>query len=177
MSHQSHFNIGFEAKRVDGTDKIVGIRHSGLPLRLGGFNLPVEVAVSSAVVGKLQDSEPRSVAVLALFDTGASKTVIDSQIARELGLVPAGISRSITAGGAINTPDYFVDVPFSNSKLRSIINLQVGSCSLAGFELISDKTSQTGRGPKNIGALIGRDIMSIWNIVWHGPTSTVLVSD
>ena len=177
MSHQSHFNIGFEAKRVDGVDKVIGIRHSGLPLRLDGLNLPVEIAVSSAVVRELQDSEPRSAAVLALLDTGASKTVIDSQIAEDLGLVPAGVSRSITANGAINTPDYFVDVSFSNSKLRSIANLQVGSCNLVGFELAPGKTSQTGRGPKNIGALIGRDIMSIWNIVWHGPTSTVLISD
>lgn len=29
----------------------------------------------------------------------------------------------------------------------------------------------------NFGLLIGRDIMSRWNIVWNGPTSTVLVSD
>jgi hypothetical protein len=28
-----------------------------------------------------------------------------------------------------------------------------------------------------IGILIGRDIMSRWNIVWNGPTSTVFISD
>jgi hypothetical protein len=25
--------------------------------------------------------------------------------------------------------------------------------------------------------LIGRDVMSRWNIVWNGPTSTVFISD
>ena len=137
----------------------------------------VSISISSAVAAKMQaPSMLKALPVLAHFDTGAYKTMIDSRIAKYLGLVSAGISKSTTASGIIETPDYFVDVAFLNTHLRPISNLQVGSCTLPNYDLQLKANGQSAT-QKSFGVLIGRDIMSIWNVTWHGPTSTVLISD
>lgn len=50
-------------------------------------------------------------------------------------------------------------------------NLQIGSCNL-NFQLNSNLNN-----PRNFGILLGRDVMSRWNIIWNGPSSTVIISD
>ncbi|MCM0607267.1 MAG: aspartyl protease family protein [Xanthomonadaceae bacterium] len=112
---------------------------------------------------------------MAHFDTGASLTTIDVRVAQHLGLISTGMSPISTANGVTNTPNFAVDVGFLNTGLRRIVNLQVSSCNLSHFNLQNALTNTND--PRNFGVLIGRDIMSLWNIVWNGPTSTVLISD
>ena len=102
------------------------------------------------------------------------KTSLDAGLALYLGLVSIGNSKSHTAAGPQITSDYAIDVGFIGTNLKPILNLRVGSCNL-GFNLT--KAQQNPNDPRNMGLLIGRDIMSLWSITWHGPTSTVLVSD
>ena len=112
------------------------------------------------------------------FDTGATRTSIDSRLASKLGLSPIGFTTSNTAAGPQGTPDYAIDMSFM-SNLRPFLDLRVGSCNLP-FDLNEAQSSSDFKkplNPQNIGLLIGRDIMAFWNITWNGPTSTVFVSD
>jgi hypothetical protein len=110
---------------------------------------------------------------MAHLDTGASITSIDISLAKHLKLIPTGQSVSKTAKGPQLMPDFVIDLSF-RATLSPFFNLQIGSCDL-GFNLqqcLSDPNDSV-----NFGILIGRDIMSRWNIVWNGPTSTVFISD
>ena len=175
MSHYAHFHAEIEFPKDSPRPK--SVRQSPLALRKTGLDMLVSVSVAGAVATKMQGSEMlRALPVFAHFDTGAYKTMIDSRIAKHLNLISAGISRSTTASNVIETPDYFIDIAFLNTHLKPVSNLQVGSCTLPSYDLQfkADSHSATQKG---FGVLIGRDIMSIWNITWHGPTSTVLISD
>jgi hypothetical protein len=110
---------------------------------------------------------------MAHLDTGASITSIDINLAKYLKLAPTGQSTSRTAAGPQSTPDFVIDLSF-RTALSPFLNLQIGSCDL-GFDVqqcLSDPNNS-----RNFGILIGRDMMARWNIVWHGPTSTVFISD
>ena len=113
--------------------------------------------------------------VMAHLDTGASLTSIDKRIAQQLGLVSTGSGHIATASGSVTVPNYAVDIAFLNTSLRGIQNLQVTSCQLPHFNL--SIAVQNPSNPANFGVLIGRDIMPLWHITWHGPTSTVFISD
>ncbi len=175
MAHYAHFHAEIEIPKDSPKPKIV--RQSPLALRKSGLNMLVSISISSAVAAKAQDPQAiKAMPVSAHLDTGAYKTMIDSRIAKHLNLISVGVSKSATASGIIETPDYFVDIAFLNTMLRPINNLQVGSSALPHYDLQLSADGHSGT-QKGFGVLIGRDIMSIWNIVWHGPTSTVLISD
>ena len=105
---------------------------------------------------------------------GATITSIDESLADQLGLVSIGNNISRTAAGKQRNPLYTVNLSFTGTGLQQILNLMIGSCNL-GFDI--EKTKINHMDKKNIGLLIGRDIMSLWNITWHGPTSTVFISE
>ncbi len=139
-----------------------------------GFNLPVEITTAT-MFRQPPNPEPfNSITVMAHFDTGASITSIDLRLAQHLKLIPTGQSVQHTANGSVKNPTFAIDLAFPNTGLRPFANLQIGSCQLP-FDL--SKPSVSPSNFTNFGLLLGRDIMSGWNIVWNGPTSTVLVSD
>ena len=108
------------------------------------------------------------------FDTGATRTCITGLIADALELTPVGFSKAHTASGVEEFADYAVDILFPDAGLLSFEDLNVGSCSLPYMHYLSDEQRMAHT---NIGALIGRDMMSRWNIVWNGPSSSVFVSE
>jgi hypothetical protein len=84
-----------------------------------------------------------------------------------------GKSNNRTASGPQVMPNFAIDISFPATKLSPFYNLRIGSCRL-DFDLANNmKPSKS----QNMGILIGRDIMSRWNIIWNGPTSTVIISD
>lgn len=175
MAHQFQLslNLNFSPNPPPGTT--VAVQHSPIPLERQGFNLLVEISTSSAFLTLPNAPARKTIAVMAHFDTGASMTTVDTEIAAHLNLLPTGRQKTSTAGGLINNNTYAVDLVFLNSQLRGVQNLQIGSCPLPHFNLnsaISNPADLT-----NFGVLIGRDLMSKWNITWHGPTSTILLSD
>jgi hypothetical protein len=111
---------------------------------------------------------------VGLLDTGATQTSIDKKLAAALNLNAIGISDHFTAAGPVSNPVYFADMFFPGAELEPFQNLKIGSCMLP-FDL--NPPNGNLLSIRNIGILIGRDIMSKWNIVWNGPTSTVFISD
>lgn len=176
MAHINIFHPGVsvtENKNKRGETQI-GIAHFPHMLVNMGLNLFVEVSTASAFVSQPKGITKNHVAVRGLVDTGATRTSIDSSLAEKLQLITTGSSTSRTASGLQRTNDYAIDLTFIGSKLRAILNLRVSSCTL-GFDL--EKSQKTPNDLTNIGLLIGRDVMSLWNITWHVPTSTVFISD
>lgn len=172
MSHLFRFapQIQFSPNPENPSEQRAGIAYG--PETLVNFGHNIQIEVSTATAYALGQNSPRKrITVWGHFDTGASRTSIDHNLATHLGLISHGQSTGFTASGPSATPNYTVDVSFLNTGLKSIANLEAGSCNLP-FDLDGDLSD-----PKNSGLLIGRDIMSLWNIVWHGPTSTVFISD
>jgi len=149
-------------------DPHVGRYFSAGPLRFGGMNFPVIVTAgdshTEAVSGALQT-------VPAHLDTGATSTAIDINLARHMGLDPVGVATVRTAGGIMEFPKFIVNLQFPDSTLSARRNMLICSANL-GFDTAKSLTDLN-----NFGILIGRDVMASWNIVWNGPTSTVIIND
>lgn len=79
----------------------------------------------------------------ALWDTGASASVISSEVATTLGLVPVGIVRVNHAGGVGQSKTYIVNFMLPN--MVCIVGVEV---------------TEMPHVPGGIGALIGMDIIS-----------------
>jgi hypothetical protein len=144
-----------------------------IQLRLMGMNIPVEISTATVFRKPPNNVSLSSVLAMAHLDTGASITSIDIKLAKHLNLVSTGQSISGTAAGPLSAPNFVIDLSF-RAPLSSFPNLQIGSCDL-GFDL--QQCLANPNDPKNFGILLGRDVMSRWNIVWNGPSSTVFISD
>lgn len=178
MAHQVqiHTRVNFNTL-PNGQTRVGGTSHGPHSLQNMGYNMLVELSTASAFLNSNPNARPvqrQSITVVAHFDTGATKTSIDASIAQHLGLIPTGQSTHRTASGQQTTFDYAVDMSFIGSSLKPFLNLRVGSCQL-GFNLQQALT--VPNDGRNLGLLIGRDVMANWNVTWHGPTSTVFISD
>ena len=170
-----HYNvdINITPPAVAGTRITTGL--SPIALLNIGFNIPIEISTATIFRQPPNQSPLSSIVVMAHFDTGASRTSIDINLAKHLNLQAIGQSVSYTAAGPQLMPDFAVDIGFPNTTLSPFPNLNIGSCQLVTFNL--QKCVSNPNEPKNFGILLGRDIMSRWNIVWNGPTSTIFISD
>lgn len=174
MSHVSQITaqINFSQKLPE--DMKVSMGFSPEPLKQMGYNMFVMISTPSMTKNANPQMEIKSIAVMAHFDTGASRTSIDKTLAAYLGLAPVGMGSVHTAAGLTQQPNFAVDIAFPGTELSPFINLPISSCDLP-FKF--DDNGSPIMSPQNFGLLIGRDIMSKWNIVWNGPTSTVFISD
>ena len=57
----------------------------------------------------------KNIKINGIWDTGASESCISKRLAKELGLVPIGMSSRHTAGGCIDCYDYIVDIILPNN--------------------------------------------------------------
>jgi len=135
-----------------------------------GLNIPVEINAANIFLLANPDKRYKSFTVLAHLDTGASSTSIDLSLAEKLELEATGTCKIGTAAGVFPVPTFTVNIGFPNTNLSPFIDLKINSCSL-NYDYLAPPS------PRNFGLLIGRDIMSRWNIVWNGPTSTVFIND
>ena len=149
------------------------MQFSPLGLENTGLNVPVAVS-QSAILSPTHDKPPLSILVMGHLDTGASKTAIDLSLAEALRLDSIGMGSSNSAAGKFTSPDFAVDLSFTGTMLQSVQNLNVSSCNLM-FSLAECQKNPDNQ--KNIGILIGRDVMSRWHITWDGRSSTVVISD
>jgi hypothetical protein len=173
MGHFRLLSIGFNITPPPPEGTIFSTKIGSAPLCFMGMNIPVEISTATVFKNPPQNISPSSVLTMAHLDTGASVTSIDIALAKYLNLVPMGQSISRTAAGPQSMPTFVIDLTFQG-ELSPFFNLQIGSCDL-GFDLSPQSLSNPN--DRNFGILIGRDIMSRWNIVWNGPTSTVFISD
>lgn len=175
MSHQNFFNVGINISPAPQKGTAIGLQYAPTALAQLGLNMLVEFSTASAFLSVANPPARKNIAVMAHFDTGASLTSIDHSLATHLELVSTGQQRVSTAGGFAVVNNYAVDVGFIGSQLKGIQNLQISSCQLPHFNL--QNCLANPNQPQNFGVLIGRDLMSRWNITWNGPTSTVFISD
>ncbi|MCL2252647.1 MAG: hypothetical protein FWC12_12145 [Treponema sp.] len=164
-SIRSHY-INFQTIPPLPQGSVVNFNVSNIPLLFNGLNIQVIVSTATAFHNPNNPQSIKSSQILAHFDTGASKTSIDIELAKHLSLIPTEESPSNTAAGLRQATDFVIDLSFPGASLQSFRNLQISSC-----ELSNPVMSLPFK------MLIGRDIMSRWNIVWDGPTSTVIISD
>ena len=173
MAIINNFKFGIRINPPPSKDAHVAVDFSPLPLHQLGFNLPVEISTASIFRTPPLNMQLSSIVAMTHFDTGASSTSIDIELAKYLNLLAIGQSENRTASGAQVMPNFAIDISFPNTKLSPFYNLRISSCRL-GFNLENNMKSSKAQ---NMGILIGRDIMSRWNIIWNGPTSTVIISD
>ncbi len=124
--------------------------------------MEIQVSVGPGVEEALRKSKaalPSPVKIMALIDTGATGTVIQSGIARQLGLNPVGIA-------LINTPSstnvqcyqYQVTMLFPN-------NVQVAATAI-----------EAPLQGQHIQCLIGRDVLAHGVLVYIGYTNSFTLS-
>jgi len=167
MAHLLHFDNFINIDPPLPPNSRVTASSSSRMLSFLGFNIPV--IITSVPLDK-NASSPKSVLVMAHFDTGASVTSIDEKIAKELELSPVGVTNMQTAAGLKSAKTYIADISFPHTALRGY-RLNISDCNLPYNGNITDLS------PQNFSVLLGRDIMTNWNIVWNGPSSTVFISD
>jgi len=160
------YNIGYQIVPPLPKGTAVNIKVSHIPLVLSGFNVQVIISTASFFQIPNNPQSVKSAQILAHFDTGASITSIDIELAKQLNLIPTGQSPSNTAAGLRQATNFVIDLSFPGTNLHPFRNLQISSCELTNPII-----------PPPFKMLIGRDVMSRWNIIWDGPTSSVIVSD
>ena len=139
-----------------------------------GFAFPITIQTPTFLCAPPFTKPHKMITVMALLDTGATRTCISELIADVLDLSPVGFSKAYTASGVGEFADYAVDIIFPDAGLRGFEDMNVGSCNLPYNHYPHDDQRMANN---NIGALIGRDMMSRWNIVWNGPSSSVFISE
>ncbi len=174
MGHMYCHTIEFKAEPPLLMNQRVNFRFTPMPLADMGLNIRVGIFPA-------QSLEPTGAAVdgvtsppmmtYAHFDTGATISSIDHKLAAHLKLKPTGMSDVLTAGGRQEVPNYVIDLFFPGSSLKPFISLPVSSCHLE-YDIAAGVDN-----PRNFAMLLGRDVMSQWNITWNGPESAVTIND
>jgi len=80
-------------------DMHFAVEISPLPLLQSGFNIAVEISTASIFKSPPLNMPLSSIVVMAHFDTGASSTSIDIELAKYLNLLAVGQSENHTASG------------------------------------------------------------------------------
>jgi hypothetical protein len=122
--------------------------------------LPVEIAVPSALSKFLSAQNqpiPAPRTGLALIDTGATRSCVDSQVISSLGVNPIGITSLGTARG--RSQHHLYPAKFNFPAIRFEMEFD----SVVGVDL-----SGQGAGKIQIIALIGRDVLSRCILIYYG---------
>lgn len=102
---------------------------------------------------------------VALIDTGATNTCVDHNVISGLGVKSVGVINSGTAGGSAQMNLFPARLKFPNENL----NLEFTSC--AGVSL----DGQTAMGLPII-ALLGRDVLSNFILIYNGPAGMYTIT-
>ena len=130
--------------------------HAGPMLRFGPL-LPVNIQLPTALATYLSQNGktvPAPVSGQALIDTGASISAVDASVIQSLGVQPVGVVKVNTPSGSANQNQYPVQFVFPGTNLPS----------LEGTHAIGSVLKSQG-----ILALIGRDVLSRFVLVYNGP--------
>lgn len=95
--------------------------------------LKTEIGVSYPVMLNNDPNKP-IIHTVAIWDTGATNTVISQNLVGLLELLPVDKTENFTAGGIIETNVYYVDVLLPNNVLFQ--NVRVTEATLDGFDVL-----------------------------------------
>jgi gag-polyprotein putative aspartyl protease len=105
---------------------------------------------------------PEPVQITALLDTGASITVINPQLAQTCKLRQTGFAELLAAGSSGRYPEHAAAISFPRYGLKSLEVIKVVACPIV-------------RQPYS--CLIGRDIMSRWELSYDGVRGKVAITE
>jgi len=131
----------------------------------------VLVEVPSALAAALQSagsSIPQPASGLALIDTGATRSAVDDGVIQALGVQPTGVVNVGTAAGMQQQSVYSARFTFPGSKLPTIEFAQLTGVNLRGHVVPHVNVPLI--------ALIGRDLLSRFIMVYNGPHATVTLA-
>ncbi len=100
--------------------------------------------------------------ITALIDTGASRTVINPQVAATCGLRLTGEARISSAGHIAARPEYSGAIQFPGADLHEVDPISLVACPLP---------------EQDVSCLIGRDILERWNMTYDGRSGFVEVEE
>ena len=129
-----------------------------------GLHLAIEIHVHPTLAARLQQEEkpiPPPVVGRALVDTGATFTAIDQSVATRLELAPVDTIQSGTAGGQKLCPRYAVRLNFPGGGIPDATFQRAVGVDLTGGGFI---------------ALLGRDFLTKFVMVWNGPLGHVILA-
>jgi predicted aspartyl protease len=134
-------------------------------LRVEGLTIKVEIGPSGAEMqwAKLAGvSLNKPLTIAALIDTGASRTVINPQVAVTCGLRQVGEAVISTAGHVGRMPEYVGSISFPESKLSRADPVRFIACPLP---------------QQAVSCLLGRDVLEQWRLVYDGRTGEVKIEE
>jgi len=140
-------------------------------LRATGPVIPVQVEIPPALAEQIEskgEATPAPKTGFAIIDTGASVSAVDEEVIKGLGVQPVGVLAISTPSGPDQRELYPGRLTFPGTGLPSIDHQQLLGAVLAG---------PTSLGPKHqYIALIGRDILQRFVLIYNGPGATVTLS-
>lgn len=105
------------------------------------YTILTDPIATGVVITNKQSQQGKSVS--AIWDTGASASVITQDVVTELGLVPTGMAEVITANGPMQTSKHTVDMylpnglPVKSVEVTSMPNIGGQYHALIGMDIIS----------------------------------------
>jgi hypothetical protein len=123
--------------------------------------LPVEVSIPTAlaqVLAAQNQVAPPPATGIALIDTGATRSCVDSKIISQLGVNPIGVITTGTAGGPVQQSLFPARFRFPGEGLDLEFSSVIGA-DLAGQNIAG----------RNIIVLVGRDVLSHCQLIYNGP--------
>ena len=131
-------------------------------LQAVGPVVQVRLAVGRALVEVLEKKDetiPAPVPVHAMIDTGATRTVVQEDIPRELGLHPVGTTLIHTPSSTnVRCPEYALGLVFPNNVTGEVIAI---AAPLRG---------------QHIACLVGRDVLQHGVLIYNGYMQTFTLS-
>jgi predicted aspartyl protease len=100
--------------------------------------------------------------VTALIDTGASRTVINPQLATTCGLQQTGEVRISSAGHVTTRPEFAGAIHFPGQELARFDPIGLVACPLP---------------EQDVSCLLGRDVLERWNFSYDGRSGLVEVEE
>ena len=134
------------------------LRRSGPKIRVT-ISHP-RTALNAAKQAGINLKEPFT--VTALIDTGASRTVINPQLAATCGLRQTGVARISSAGHITDRPEYAGAIHFPDQELKGFDPLNLVACPLP---------------EQDVACLLGRDVLERWNLIYDGRSGLVEIDE
>lgn len=133
-------------------------------MRIMGPVLPIQIEIPTALAMQLQQTGqaiPTPVSGFGLVDTGASVSAVHEVVIQQLGVQPVGIANVGTAGGPQQQATYPARFSFPGTNLPTIEFGQLLGANLTGQSLPGIQAPLI--------ALLGRDILEHFVVVYNGP--------
>jgi predicted aspartyl protease len=100
-----------------------------------------KVAIAQASILNSDNPKKQVHTYSAIWDTGATGTVISKRVIEQCGLVPTGMTQVATAGGIFPVNTYIVDIMLPNNVIFPNLNVTTGDLNgtdvLIGMDIMS----------------------------------------